>query len=88
MRWTGTVGSPRLPRTGSEVSRADLAAAVIDSRDFLAAEARSENEADRRAGIRIAFAGGSDSNGHKLIPNRLGAARAEHSDMMLRVCCG
>ncbi|WP_062213243.1 DUF2493 domain-containing protein [Aureimonas sp. AU12] len=76
-------GSPWLPRTGSKVSHANLTAAMIDSRDFLAAKARSENEAHCPSGTKIAFAGGADYNNHDLIWKTLDAAHNKYPDMVL-----
>ena len=51
-------GSSWRPRAGSMVNHRKLTAAMIDSREFLAAEARAENEVLLPAGPKIAFTGG------------------------------
>ena len=55
---------------------------MIDSRDFLAAKRRAENEVLIPAGPKIAFSGG-DSVDHKLIWAKLDQIRAKHPDMVL-----
>jgi hypothetical protein len=49
------------PRTGSMVNHRNLTAAMIDSRDFLAAKRRADTEVLLPAGPKIAFTGGSTS---------------------------
>ncbi len=60
-------GSSWRPRSGSMVNHRNLTAAVIDSRDFLAAKHRAETEVMLPQGPKIAFTGGLDCNDHKLI---------------------
>ena len=55
---------------------------MIDSRDFLAAKRRAENEVLIPAGPKIAFSGG-DSVDHKLIWAKLDQIRTKHPDMVL-----
>lgn len=50
--------SPWRPRSGSMVNHRNLTAAMIDSRDFLAAKRRAETEVILPAGPKIAFTGG------------------------------
>lgn len=76
-------GSPWLPRTGSKVSHANVTSAMIQSRDFLAAKARSENELHCPTGTKIAFAGGADFNDHDLIWTKLDAVHKRYPDMVL-----
>jgi hypothetical protein len=75
-------GSSWKPRTGSKVNHRNLTSAMIDSRDFLAAKRRAENEVLIPAGPKIAFSGG-DSVDHKLIWAKLDQIRAKHPDMVL-----
>jgi hypothetical protein len=77
------IGSPWRPRTGSMVNHRTLTAAVIDSRDFLAAKRRVETEPLLPAGPKIAFTGGIDFNDHNGIWDRLDKVRAKHADMVL-----
>ena len=77
------IGSPWRPRAGSMVNHRTLTAAVIDSRDFLAAKRRVESEPLLPAGPRIAFTGGIDFNDHNGIWDRLDKVRAKHPDMVL-----
>ena len=56
---------------------------MIDSRDFLAAKRRAENEVLLPAGPKIAFTGGLDFNDHRLIWDRLDKVHAKHPDMVL-----
>ena len=52
------MGSAWRPRSGSKVNHRALTAAMIDSRDFLAAKRRVEIELLMPAGVKVAFAGG------------------------------
>ena len=47
------------PRSGSKVNHRTLTSAMIDSRDFLAAKRRADNEVLLPAGPKIAFTGGA-----------------------------
>ena len=71
------------PRSGSKVNHRHLTSAMIDSRDFLAAKRRTENEVLLPAGPKIAVTGGLDFNDHRLIWDRLDKAHAKHPDMVL-----
>jgi hypothetical protein len=75
-------GSPWSQRTGSRVNHRRLTAAMIDSRDFIAAKRRSETEVLVPAGPKIAFSGG-DTTDHKLIWAKLDQVHAKHPDMVL-----
>ena len=76
-------GSAWRPRTGSMVSHRHLTAAMIDSRDFLAAKRRAETEVMLPAGPKVALTGGADFNDHRLIWARLDQVHAKHPDMVL-----
>jgi hypothetical protein len=76
-------GSSWRPRSGSRVSHRSLTAAMIDSRDFLAAKRRLETEPLLPAGPRIAFTGGLDFNDHHVIWDRLDKVLAKHPGMVL-----
>jgi hypothetical protein len=76
-------GSAWRPRSGSMVNHRTLTAAMIDSRDFLAAKRRADNEVLLPAGPKIAFTGGLDFNDHSAIWDRLDKVRAKHLDMVL-----
>ena len=71
------------PRSGSMVSRKTLTAAMIDSRDFLAARRRAETEVMLPAGAKVAFTGGPDFNDHRAIWTALDRVHAKHPDMVL-----
>ncbi|NJO54252.1 MAG: DUF2493 domain-containing protein [Bacteroidales bacterium] len=71
------------PRAGSLASHRTLTAAMIDSRDFLAARRRTEAELMMPAGPKVAFTGGADFNDHQLIWDRLDKVHAKHPDMVL-----
>lgn len=75
-------GSSWRPRTGSMLNHRNLTAAMIDSRDFLAAKRRTETEVLMPAGPKIAFTGG-DTADHKLIWAKLDLVHAKHPDMVL-----
>src|SRR5262249_56824125 len=51
-------GSTWRPRSGSMVTHRTLTAAMVDSRDFLAAKRRAETEVLLPAGPKVAFTGG------------------------------
>ena len=72
-------GSSWRPRSGSLVNHRTLTAAMIDSRDFIAAKRRAESEIMLPAGPRVALTGGLDFNDHHLIWDRLDKVRAKHS---------
>jgi len=65
------------------VNHRTLTAAMIDSRDFLAAKRRAETEPLLPAGPKIAFTGGIDFNDHHAIWDRLDKVHAKHPDMVL-----
>ena len=75
--------SPWRPRAGSKVSHKHLTAAMIDSRDFIAARKRAERELLVPPGPKIAVTGGADYNDHRLIWDRLDKAHARHPNMTL-----
>ena len=76
-------GSVWRPRAGSLVSHRTLTAAVIDSRDFLAARRRAETELMLPQGPKIALSGGLGFNDHHLIWDCLDKVHAKHPDMVL-----
>jgi YspA, cpYpsA-related SLOG family len=76
-------GSSWRPRSGSMLNHRKLTAAMIDSRDFLAAKRRAETEVLLPAGAKIAFTGGLDFNDHAAIWDRLDKVHAKHPDMVL-----
>ena len=71
------------PRNGSKVNHRHLTAAMIDSRDFLAAKKRADNEVLLPPGPKIALTGGLDFNDHRLIWAKLDQVHAKHPDMVL-----
>jgi hypothetical protein len=76
-------GSAWRPPSGSMVNHRTLTAAMIDSRDFLAARRRADNEVLLPAGPKIAFTGGLEFNDHRAIWARLDKVHAKHPDMVL-----
>jgi hypothetical protein len=76
-------GSAWRPRTGSMVNHRTLTAAMIDSRDFIAAKRRSETEVLLPPGPKVAFTGGLDFNDHRAIWDRLDQVHAKHPGMVL-----
>jgi len=76
-------GSAWRPRNGSMVNHRTLTAAMIDSRDFLAAKKRADREVLLPAGPKIAVTGGLDFNDHRLIWDRLDKVHGKHPDMVL-----
>lgn len=71
------------PRTGSLVNHRALTAAMIDSRDFLAAKRRSETEPLLPTGTRIAFTSGPAYQDHGRIWAVLDKVLAKYPDMVL-----
>ncbi len=82
-RFEQITGSAWRPRSGSLVNRRALTAAVIDSKDFLAAKRRRETDVLLPAGARIAFTGGPDCNDVDRIWTVLDKVHAKHPDMVL-----
>jgi YspA, cpYpsA-related SLOG family len=82
-RFEVQTGSPWRPRAGSLVSHRTLTAAMIDSRDFIAAKRRADTEVLLPAGPKIALTGGLEFNDHQLIWDRLDRVHAKHMDMVL-----
>ena len=82
-RYETATGSAWRPRSGSMTNRKTLTAALIDSRDFIAAKRRAEIEPLLPAGPRVAFTGGSECNDTTRIWDALDKARARHPDMVL-----
>jgi hypothetical protein len=76
-------GSLWRPRSGSLVDHRAVTAAVIDSRDFLAARRRAEAEVLVPIGPKIALTGGLDFDDHHLIWDRLDKVHAKHPDMVM-----
>ncbi|MFD2249586.1 DUF2493 domain-containing protein [Pseudochelatococcus lubricantis] len=77
------LGTMWRPRSGSKVNHRNLTAAMIDSKDFLAARRRAENEILLPAGPKVAVTGGADFNDHNLIWARLDQVHAKYPDMVL-----
>jgi hypothetical protein len=77
---TGTLWRPR---AGSLVNHRAMTAAMIDSRDFLAAKKRAETEVMLPPGPKVALSGGLDFNDHRLIWAKLDQVHAKHPDMVL-----
>ena len=71
------------PHSGSQLNRRTMTAAIIDSRDYLAAKRRAEIEPLLPKGPKIAFAGGPDCTDHRAIWAALDKVRAKHADMIL-----
>ena len=76
-------GSAWRPRAGSMVNHRALTAAMIDSRDFLAAKRRAETEVMLPPGPKVAFAGGYECNDHAAIWAALDRVHAKHPGMVL-----
>jgi hypothetical protein len=76
-------GKVWLPRTGSRVNHRNLTATMIDSRDFIMAKKRAEQEVLLPPGPKIVVTGGLDYDNHKLIWAKLDQVHAKHPDMVL-----
>ncbi|WP_320177621.1 DUF2493 domain-containing protein [Roseovarius pacificus] len=77
-----TTGTPWSPRSGSRVNHRQMTSAMIDSREFLAAKRRADNEVLLPAGPKIAFSGGNTTD-HRTIWAKLDQVHAKHPDMVL-----
>ena len=82
-RYETETGSAWRPRAGSLVNHRHLTAAMIDSRDFIAARRNADTELMLPKGPKIAFFGGADYTDHKLIWSVLDKVLAKHPDMVL-----
>ncbi|MBZ9775134.1 DUF2493 domain-containing protein [Mesorhizobium sp. CO1-1-8] len=71
------------PRSGSVVNHRNLTAAMIDSRDFLAAKKYADSQVLLPPGPKVAFTGGLDFNDHRLIWAKLDQIHSKHPDMVL-----
>jgi len=71
-------GSTWRPRSGSMVNHRHLTAALIDSRDLLAAKRRAKTEVMLPAGPKVALTGGTDFNDHRLIWGKLDQVRTRY----------
>jgi len=76
-------GTAWRPRAGSMVNHRALTAAMIDSRDFLAARRRTETEVMLPPGPKVAFTGGYECNDHAAIWAALDRVHAKHPGMVL-----
>lgn len=77
------MGRAWTPRSGSLVNRKALTAAMVDSREFLAARRRADNAVLIPSGTRIAITGGANYSDHRRIWDALDKVHAKHSDMVL-----
>ena len=82
-RFETHTGAAWRPRTGSVVNHRTLTAAMIDSRDFLAAKRRAETDVMLPPGPKVAFTGGYECNDHLAIWAALDRVRTKHPDMVL-----
>jgi len=71
------------PRNGSKVNHRNLTSAMIDSRDFLAAKRRADNQVLLPLGPKVALTSGLDFNDHRLVWAKLDQVHAKHPDMVL-----
>jgi hypothetical protein len=76
-------GSSWRPHSGSMVNHRAMTAAMIDSRDYLAAKRRADTEVMLPAGPKVAVTGGLDFNDHRLIWAKLDQVHDKHPDMVL-----
>jgi len=82
-RYETETGSAWRPRAGSLVNHKHLTAAMIDSRDFIAARRKADTELLLPKGPKIAFSGGTDCADHKRIWAVLDKVLAKHPEMVL-----
>jgi hypothetical protein len=71
------------PMAGSMVNRAKMTSAMIDSRDFLQAQAYTKNTVLLPPGPKVAFTGGTTFENHTAIWDKLDKVLARHPGMVL-----
>ena len=76
-------GQPWMPSRGSRTSTSAMTAAVIDSREFLAATERKKTLAKAPEGPTVVVAGGMEFNDHKMIFTALDKVHKKHPQMVL-----
>jgi hypothetical protein len=79
-------GSDWRPRAGSVVNRQHLTAALLDSRDFLAARRQAEQAIHLPKGPRIFIAGGDDVQDVNRVWDIFDRIHAKHPDMVMLNC--
>ncbi len=77
-------GTAWRPRTGSIVNRKALTAAMIDSRDFIAARRQADAQVMLPTGPKIAFTGGIECNDHARIWDALDKVHVKHPLILRR----
>lgn len=77
------IGSAWVPHHGSLVSRRTMTAAMIDSRDFLAARTIARVTTLVPPGPKVAFTGGADHADFHAVWSALDRVHAKHPDMVL-----
>ncbi len=75
------------PRAGSLVNRRHMTAALIDSRDYIAARQASRLQVLAPTGTKVAFSGGLEWQDVDTIWNLLDKVLAKHPDMVLLNTC-
>ncbi len=81
--FSAQTGQPWMPSRGSRISTSHMTAAVVDSRDFLAATERKKTLSMAPEGPTVVVAGGMDFNEYELIFAALDKAHKKHPDMTL-----
>lgn len=76
-------GSAWRPKTGSMTNHKAMTAALIDSRDFIAAKRKAETEVLVPPGPKVLFSGGVECNDHTAIWKQLDSVLARHAGMVL-----
>lgn len=83
LAYEDTTGSVWRPRKRSMVSHRNLTAAMIDSREYIAAKRRTELEPLTPKGQKVAFAGGLNFNDHTQVYAVLDELHGKIPDMVL-----
>jgi len=76
-------GNQWLPKSGSKVNHRHLTSAVLDSRDFIAAQKQRKQQLFIPTGTKIAVSGGLDYNNHHTVWNVLDTIHKKYPDMVL-----
>lgn len=82
-RFEAHTGTTWRPRTGSMVNHRTMTAAMLDSRDFLAARRKADTEIMVPPGPKVAFVSGDGFNDQRWIWETLDKVHAKHPDMVL-----
>jgi hypothetical protein len=76
-------GSVWQPRSGSRVSHRNVTSAMIDSRDYLSAKRKADNDVLLPTGPKVVLSGGADYADHQQLWKTLDLVLVKHPEMVL-----